>query len=56
VAQFAARTVAVRPELPELPELDNATCRPVRGSIGERPGRQVEVATAMPSARSISCG
>ena len=53
VAQLADRTVAVRPELPEM---DDATGRPVRGSIGERPGRQVDVATAMPAARSISCG
>jgi len=56
VAQVAARTVAERPDVPELPELDDATGRPVRGSIGERPGRQVDVATAAPSARSISCG
>jgi len=53
IAQSLARTVAERLDLPELA---TATGRPVRGSIGERPGRQVEVANAMPSARSISCG
>jgi hypothetical protein len=54
-AQFAARTVAVRLELGVPLELAAATGRPVRGSIGERPGRQVDVATASPAARSISC-
>ena len=38
-AHVAARTVAVRPDLPAL---DEATGRPVRGSIGEWPGRQVD--------------
>jgi hypothetical protein len=55
-AQVVARTVAVRLELGVPLELAADTGRPVRGSIGERPGRHVEVATATPSGRSISCG
>jgi hypothetical protein len=59
VAQVAARTVAVPLNLMDMLDLLGmvaATGRPVRGSIGERPGRRAEVATAEPSSRSISCG